>query len=405
MGGTMRIIIYSILKSLLLIVIITFQACQTDDNVTEPYRSFTRGEISSTTSLGTITSSTIEQHFISTNTDIPFTLTHSVETISINYYTIDRKGNSMLASGAILIPQGVSNLPQVSIQHGTQSKRDLVASVSPFNSSEGMVGLIMASIGYLVVIPDYLGFGVSNILHPYLHAESLIPSVIDLMRAAREYCSDNSISLNGEVFLTGYSEGGYTTFLTQRKIELDHSSEFNLIAAAPMAGPYDLYGTVESLILAGEYSTPAYAAYLFTAYNDLYRWNKLDEIFNEPYASMAPSLFDGSKMWNDVLGQMPATLTELLNPTFMNSINNGGETEIKNAFQENTILDWVPIAPINFIHGSADKIVPIQNSITAMNFMIANGAENVQLTTIDDGTHESAGPHAAILAIQWFETF
>ena len=390
---------------LVLILLVTFQACENEENITEPENNIARGELVNSNSLGIMTAGSLEQQFIHNNTPIPFSLKYSVETISITYYTIDRNGNSEIASGAILIPRGLDNLPLVSIQHGTQSKNDLVSSVSPLNSSEGMVGLIMASIGYLVVIPDYLGFGVSTIKHPYLHAESLIPSVIDFMRAARIYCSNNSIGLNDDVFLTGYSEGGYASFLAQRKIELDYSDEFNLVAVAPMAGPYDLHGTIESILQSGEYSTPAYAAYLFTAYNDLYGWKRLDEIFREPYASIAPVLFDGSKSWGEINAQLPATLSELIDPTFMSNINNGGETEIINAFRENTILDWIPHAPVNFIHGTADEIVPIQNSITAMNIMMSNGATNVQLTTIEGGTHESAGPEAAILAISWFETF
>ena len=93
----------------------------------------------------------------------------------------------------------------MSIQHGTETKADLVASVSPNNSVEGLVGLITASMGYFTVIPDYLGFGVSDIMHPYMHTESIIPCILDFMRAGKSYCSANQISLNGKVFLTGYS--------------------------------------------------------------------------------------------------------------------------------------------------------------------------------------------------------
>ncbi len=60
----------------------------------------------------------------------------------------------------------------MSIQHGTETKRDRVASVSPENSTEGIVGLLSASMGYLTMVPDYPGFGVSTCMHPYLHAES-----------------------------------------------------------------------------------------------------------------------------------------------------------------------------------------------------------------------------------------
>lgn len=387
--------------TLILLVIGCSEATGPTDNA-----STERGTIIQNTSLGQLSSNEINQMLAAANAAVPLQLTYNVDVFSMNYYTVDRNGDPVIVSGAILIPVGLNGLPMVSIQHGTQSKSDLVASVSPANSSEGNIGLIMASMGYLVVIPDYLGFGVSSGIHPYFHAESLIPSIIDLMRAARSYCNSNSIILSGDVFLTGYSEGGYASFLTQRKIELEYSQEFNLVAVAPMAGPYDLYGTVSAGLQAVQYnSTPAYPAYLFTAYNEVYGWNRLDEIFNEPYSSRVENLFDGSKTWGEVIDQLPTTIGELFRTDFIESYTAGNETEIITALQENTILDWIPDAPINFIHGDADNAVPIQNAITAMNTMVSNGTGNVQLTIIENGTHESAGPEAAITAIQWFENF
>ena len=91
----------------------------------------------------------------------------------------------------------------------------------------------MASMGYLVVVPDYLGFGTSNVMHPYTHAVPLISSIIDIMRAGISFSSQNQIALDGRIFLTGYSEGGYATLVTQRAIEAEYSQEFNLTAVAP----------------------------------------------------------------------------------------------------------------------------------------------------------------------------
>lgn len=204
-------IILKVLYSLIIVcfILISFQACSKEEN-NDPVSPtiHERGEIVQSNSIGIMTADDIQQILANANMTIPFTLNYSVETISINYYTTDGYGNQTIASGALIIPQGGSSLPLVSLQHGTQTKNNLVASVSPVNSTEGIVGLIMASMGYLVVVPDYLGFGVSNAIHPYLHAESLIPGVLDLMRACRIYSSRHQITLDGRVFLTGYSEGG-----------------------------------------------------------------------------------------------------------------------------------------------------------------------------------------------------
>ena len=120
---------------------------------------------------------------------------------------------------------------------------------------------------------------------------------------------------------------------------------------------------------------------------------------------MMPGLFHGSKTWGQIINQLPATLSEMMNPAFIADYNNGNEAVVMAVLQENTLLDWTPQAPIHFFHGDADNVVPIQNTLTAMEVFSANGAGNIQLTTIPGGTHETAGPYAIIGAIQWFESF
>jgi pimeloyl-ACP methyl ester carboxylesterase len=387
------------------LVLIGFQACSKEENNNPVSPTIhERGEIARANSLGTMTVNDLQQMLSNANITMPFTLNYSVETISVNYYTTDGTGKQTVASGALIIPQGGSNLPLASIQHGTQTKNNLVASVSPMNSTEGIIGLIMASMGYMVVVPDYPGFGASHVTHPYTHAESLIPSVIDLMRAARTYSSQHQITLDGKVFLTGYSEGGYATLVTQRKIELEYSQEFNLTAVAPMAGPYDLNGMMQTLFQTGQYNHTAYVAFIITAYNNIYGWNRLNDFFKAPYSTIVQNLFDGSKTFGEVENQLPATFSELVKSDFVNNVNNGSETDFISAMQENTLLDWIPQTPINFFHGDEDDISPYQNALTAVERLTANGGTNIQLTTILGGNHDNSGPIAIVGAIQWFES-
>ena len=402
-----HIIIKNLYKQLIIFcVVIFFQFCTTDKNI-DPVSptQHERGEIAQSNSLGTMTPGDIDQILSNANMTIPFTLSYSVETISLKYYTVDGSGKQTIVSGAILVPQGTDNLPLVSIQHGTETKRELVASVSPINSTEGIVGLIMASMGYLVVVPDYPGFGTSNVMHPYTHAASLIPSIIDIMRAGKSFSTQNQIALDGRIFLTGYSEGGYATLVTQRAIEAEYSQEFNLTAVAPMAGPYDLYGMMQTLFQSGQYNHTAYIAYILTAYNNIYGWNRTSDFFNPPYSSIVQSLFNGSKTYAEVLNQLPSTFYALMDSTFVNNVRNGNEPAFTASMQENTLLDWIPQAPINFFHGDADDISPYQNSVTAVQRLTANGGTNIQLTTIPGGNHETSGPIAIVGAIQWFENF
>ena len=390
---------------ILLGIIIFTYGCNNDDSNPVVPEVHERGDLSEIKEIGLSSKENIQQILSGIQLDIPFTLSYSVRTLSINYFTVDKEGNEELASGALFIPENIDNLPIISIQHGTETFSKSVASVSALSSVEGISGMMLASMGYLVFVPDYLGFGISDISHPYLHAKSLTPCIIDFIRAGRKHIANKNISLDGKIFLSGYSEGGYLTLATQKEIEENYSNEFNLIAVAPLAGPYDLRGTADSVFIAKKYSNPIYIGYLLSAYNKIYSMNKLNEMFKSPYSTTITSLFDGSKTWGEIGSQLPSEFNDLIKPEFTNSYLTGAEKVLSNALDENTLLNWKPKTPIHFFHGNADEIVPFVNVLKAIEAFEAKGVTNIQLTTIPGGTHASAGPAALIGAIEWIETF
>lgn len=321
------------------------------------------------------------------------------------YQTVDAKGNYIQASGAIMLPAEGKNLPLLSLHHGTETKREMVASVSPYNSVEGLAGLMIAATGYLCCLPDYPGFGVSDVLHPYIHAHSLSIASIDFLRAAKSYFGEKAISLNGQLFLTGYSEGGYVALAVQKEIEQNYATEVNITAVAPMSGPYDLAGTVKTILQQSTYNSPAYIAFLITAYNEIYNWNRLQEIFNDPYGEKMPGLFNGSKTFGEINSQLPVNIAELLRPNFIHNCLAENDTEFISAIEENSLLNWKPIAPIRFIHGDADDTVPYQNALSAVENLRANGGTNIELITLEGKNHATAGMPAILGMVEWLNGF
>ena len=400
---------------MIIIMALVLQSCRKDDEtVPVPLQpvDHLRGEIIGITSMGIYTVEDIQQLLDATGEDFSFVMYNSVEAFSVKYYTENEKGDIILASGAMFVPQNTSIPFIMSIQHSTETKRDLVASVSPENSTEGIIGLLAASMDYLVLVPDYPGFGASTCTHPYLHANSIVPSVIDLALVGKKYCTDQEIIFRDDLYLTGFSEGGYVSLLTQKVIEESYQDEFDLIAVAPLSGPYDLKGMFDKIIQEGSYSTPAYVAYVLTAYDKIYGWNSLESFFRAPYASMMPGLFDGTRSWGEITNALPVTLHELLHPDFNmyyplphENNNDFKSTGLVSALNENTQLDWVPKAPVNFFHGDCDDVVFCMNAINAKNAFIANGAQDVQITIIQGGNHASSGPIEIKGALEWFSDF
>lgn len=325
---------------------------------------------------------------------------YDVEIYKAVYLTRDYNGNIVEASGALFLPKGKDTLSVASIHHGTQTKRDRVGSVSPFYAPEGLAS---ASLGYFTLVPDYLGLGESEIVHPYHHQKSSAEPVIDFIRAGREFARKNNILLNGQIFLAGYSEGGFVTLAALKEIEQNYSNEITVAACAPMAGAYDLNLTAKTIIQSGTYNQPSYLAYFLVAYNEIYGWNRLSDFFNSPYAENLPSLFDGTKTTDQINSQLTTVLSQLFKQNFISAYLNGTETTVTESFRENSLLNWVPSTPIRFYHGDADEYVPYENSVVAKNYFLSHGG-NVDLVTIPGGTHGSSVLPSILGAIEWFET-
>ncbi len=305
-----------------------------------------RGQVLGITSLGTYNKQTI-QTFINQatgGTQTGFTTQYDVDVYKVVYVTLDPKDNLVKASGVVFIPKGKNNLSLMSLHHGTISANVNAPSENP--TANALEGLISASLGYYSLEADYLGFGESTILHPYIYEKSSADAVIDFIFAGRSVASTKKITLNGQVFLAGYSEGGYVTLAAQKEIEKNYRGLINITASAPMAGPYDLNLTARTILQNTIYPQPGYLAFIFLSYNNIYGWNKVGDMFNEPYASLIPSLFDGSKNLNQINAALTTDLTKLLKKDFVDSFLAGNQTEIISALSANSLIDgWTPSAP------------------------------------------------------------
>ena len=110
-----------------------------------------------------------------------------------------------------------------------------------------------------------------------------------MIRAAKQLSKflpiENSFQNNDQVFLAGYSEGGYATLAAQSGIESNYSEEITITASFPMAGAYDLAGTMVDYFLSEpEYENPYYVPYVLTSHIWYYQGVNTDlNMYFEPY--------------------------------------------------------------------------------------------------------------------------
>lgn len=307
---------------------------------------------------------------------------YDVETYKVTYNTVNIDGTPTVASGAVCIPiqRDCDTLSLIAYCHGTVLEKNDVPSANNF---ESIIGKIFSSTGYVVAMPDYLGLGDNGGLHPYVHAQSEATATVDVMRAARELAValGGSLHLQNEVMLTGYSQGGHAAMATAKYIQ-DSSllGEFNVLAAAPASGPYDLAGSQsEVFIQNAPYSNPGYVVYLLMGMNRVYGniYSDISHILKAPYDTLIPPYFDGTYPMDSVNSKLPNLISGFMVDTVLqnfvaDTVNKAHP--IWQALLKSTNYNWNPQFPVRMFYCTSDEQVSFENSLRAAAAMRSFGA-------------------------------
>lgn len=332
---------------------------------------------------------------------------YGVEVYKITYNTV-YKGESVLASGLVCLPQTENSVPIISFQNGTNTLKSGSPSMNPsgyyFTLMEYMAGN-----GYIITIPDYIGFGASaQYLHPYYDRETTDRAVIDLIRACHELLGEKDIKVkfSGEHFLMGYSQGGWATLSGLKNIETNYKATIPVKATSCGAGAYDMMAMSNYVLAKQVFPGPLYLPYfiysqkLFGAHND-----PLTKFFNEPYASRIPELFNGNYTNDQVNEQLNDTISKLLKSNMIADFSNGADfAQLRSLLVKNSVTAWVPASKINFYHGSADLNVPPEQSQLIYNSFLNMGVgqDKIQLISLPGTDHESSLLPWGLKTINWF---
>lgn len=334
-----------------------------------------------------------------------FNVDYDVDLHKIVYNTIDPKGNPTIASGAIAVPVGYEcSFPIASYNHGTIVKKDEVPSNT---STEALIGVGMASSGYIVSLPDYLGLGDGPGLHPYVHAKSQATATIDMIYACKEFLDAAELSYNEQLFLFGYSQGGHACMATHKEIEENPSYGLTVTASAPMSGPYDISG-IQTQYLVDDipYDSPGYLPYVVLAYQQVYDYLPQDpsEIFVTPYDTLLPTLFDGTNTFGSINSQVPAIPNEMILPDVFEAFTSDPDHPLRVALRDNDVYDWSPTAPIHMFYCTEDEQVNFENALLAGDVLTANGGD-IQVTDGGPLTHGGCVAPALIGGKAFFDSY
>ena len=280
------------------------------------------------------------------------------------YKSIDVDGQPTILSGKVILPAKGPIKRYILVSHYTiASNKEAPSNIF---SLEGL----LVKLGYALIIPDYIGYGVtSDKVHPYLVMELTARNVLDMYYAVVPFLEKAGCAPeHDDIYLMGYSQGGATTMAVQHEIE-HHDKPIKIRRVFAGGGPYDIKYTYDQFV---ETNWASYPCAVPIMMQGMVVGNKLDLDMSK---MMQPFIYENLDAWvNSKLytaGQINTLLGSHVTSDLLTEIGmdrtSKEVSELYKAMVNNSILtySWTPKAPVFMFHSMDDDVVPFENAMRA----------------------------------------
>ena len=280
-------------------------------------------------------------------------------TFPVAYWSTDPQGDSLLVSGRVYLPkQRHLNGIMIACHYTITSNMEAPSNMLSMES-------IFAMKGYAVIMPDYVGYGLSrDKLHPYLHWRSAAKTAVDLLNCMPELLEYYGYSYPIDVVVTGYSQGGAVALGVTRMLE-EVDSVWIVRKLYAGAGPYDPAGTYLYSMERNEMGIPAAIPLIVMGLSDAYDLEfELEDFFLEPLLSNYDEwVLSKEYTVDDINYLMGSTvMTELMTEEALDM-----DSPLADMLYEvllwNSNVGYDLRSPAYFLHSLDDEVVPILNTI------------------------------------------
>lgn len=312
----------------------------------------------------------------------------NISTDMITYNTFLPNGFPVVASGIVVYPNNSDIKGIIVGLHPTITAESMSPSTAMYSNE-----LLLGAFGYAVIIPDYIGFGVTTDKpHPYLHVENTGIVSADMCLAAREYFKTIGKNIDSyPVSVVGYSQGGAAAIAFQKIVENRYPT-INIRKVYAGGGPYDIPAILEEFRNTKHTALPSSLPYVVLGlnYGDNLNLN-FNNIFLEPLLSNYKTWFNKNYTNDEIDKFIGSTdITTFMHPDlFKTELNEDLQKFYTSALNNSLVEGWIPKAPIFLAHGTADDIVPVVCSNNAYKTYKNKGC-NVELKLVESKNHTEA---------------
>lgn len=286
------------------------------------------------------------------------------------YPSIDGNWDSIRLSGKVILPVGQRPKRLILVSHYTVGS-DREAPSNCF-SLEG----ILADLGYGMIIPDYLGYGITaSQVHPYLVLDLTARNVLDMYHAVKPWLQAVGMEpLQPEIILMGYSQGGANTMALEYLIETEYSYEddpqrVDIHRVFAGGGPYDVKATYERFV---NTDVAGYPVAVPLVLQGMIEGNKLNMEMSD---MMQQWLCDRMDDWINSKRYSTAQINAFINTKVTHELltqeamdqKSDKVAELYKAMNANSIIsyNWSPMASVYMLHSMDDETVPYSNAANA----------------------------------------
>lgn len=299
----------------------------------------------------------------------------------ISYTSTDNKGAPITLSGKLIYPYKPwtkYRVPLISFQHATElvkahapSQWEAYKNPGDFTEVEIAAGFALSN-QWAIIMPDYQGMGEdTGESHPLCHADRLGKASADLITNMIAYLksknNNTNLEWNGQLFIMGFSEGGYATAATVKEIEKRGGITIN--GAACLDAPFDLTGTMVDVMLSDKpFGAPYFLPYLLRGYDAVYSDSKVFNFDSLMLPKFAKDLFlyaDGFHSAAELNAKMPPDkiLKNIFKPAVLDSLRNPNSRMWKYLHDNDIWNGWKPKTKMFIAHSMNDDLVPYGNFV------------------------------------------
>lgn len=363
-----------------------------------------RGTLLAVTPVATVDRAGVTDFLATAGMDTD-TVRHGVRAYRLTYRTVTPQGAPTTATGLLVLPVGGAHrLDLVSDTHGTMVHRDYAPSVG--EDFGRYAPYLHASAGRAVAAPDYLGLGRGPGFHPYMDTASSVSASLDMLRASRTAAQRLGRPLTGDVYASGFSQGGQVAMALGKALKNGADRHFTLRALAPASGPYAIEHAEMPGLFDGRVNDTSgifYMTYFLTAQNRIHPLYKdPSEVFREPYADVVEELFDTNHTEEEIFSVLPATLKDLLTDAYYEKVQHPTGALLAAVRAQDGNCAWKPDVPVRLYSAAGDTDVPIANARDCAADLARHGT---RATVVDQGAVDHIGTSlkSGPQIVRWFD--